>query len=267
MVTYHYPASKTERGIHMSPDDKNVSILDEREKRLMTTMLKQTIPQKFFQPSIKILDVGAGTGKLIKTLSIEGKYTLVEPDPKRADLAKKRVCLTKDQVIVDFFQNISLPSETFDLIFCIHLAQHVSEDDWEKIIKNISKIIKPGGYLVLAFTVKNSLFGTYNLQWTNKNDRTMNKVSRSEFNHIAKKHNPNILPIKKIDIDEMINQLSNLSFKVLRYEYYSPIFITRKQKTLQWFLKRLTSDLQNKILKIVRYRYYYDCIMIVRKKS
>lgn len=265
MGTYHYPASKTERGIHMSSDDKNVSILDEREKELITTMLKQTIPQKFFQKSTKILDVGAGTGKLFKTLSVKGKYTLVEPDPKRADLAKKRACLPRDQVIVDFFQNLSFPHESFDLIFCIHLAQHVSEYDWEKILKNISKIIKTNGYFILAFTVKNPLFGTYNLQWTNKKDRTMDEVSQSKFNNIAKKHNPNILPVKKIDINEMINQLSNLSFKVLCYEYYSPIFITRKQKTFQWFLKHLTLDLQNKILKIFRYRYYYDCMMIVKK--
>ncbi len=263
--TYHYPASQTERGVFTLGGNTSVQTWEEQEIIALKTLLSKSIPKNFFSPTTNVLDIGAGTGRLPNIIRVKGKWTLVEPDLSRASQAKKNNVFRKDSVITNFFQNILFPPLSFDVVFCMHLAQHVSEDDWENILKKVRRVIKSNGYFILAFTMKNSLFGTYNIQWQKSGEVIMSEVPKLIFNSIANDRSSEILPIKKIDINEMVQQLTKFSLKVVQYEYYSPIFSSRLQRILRWFISNFSVEQQSILLKKLGYSHYFDCVMVAQK--
>lgn len=61
----------------------------------------------------------------------------------------------ENEFIADFrydITNISAESETFDLIICYHILEHIIED--EKAMNELFRVLKPGGYLLVQTPFK-----------------------------------------------------------------------------------------------------------------
>lgn len=91
-----------------------------------------------------ILDIGCGTGELLKYFQEKGwETTGVEPN-------KKARILAKEKLGEGIYKNLKkVPEEkTFDIISLFHVLEHVH--DLRKTIKRIIKSLKSNGYIILA---------------------------------------------------------------------------------------------------------------------
>ncbi len=96
----------------------------------------------------KILDVGCGTGRLVKFLSQKGF------DAQGCDAqaeAVKVARINNDSIVIRKASATSLPykAESFDLITSISTIEHLTTRDAKKFIKEAKRVLKPNGYIFI----------------------------------------------------------------------------------------------------------------------
>lgn len=101
-----------------------------------------------------VLDIPSGTGAIsIPLLPRTEKLTLVDISSNMLALAEKNIPAAyknKAELInADFFET-QLPGRSFDLVICLGLLAHV--DSPGRLLERISRVVKPGGYLVVQNT-------------------------------------------------------------------------------------------------------------------
>jgi 2-polyprenyl-3-methyl-5-hydroxy-6-metoxy-1,4-benzoquinol methylase len=93
----------------------------------------------------KILDIGCGVGDfLFKAKQSGWKVTGIEPSPNASKIASHKL---QSQILLPS-QISSLEDESFNLITMWHVLEHV--DDLNAQIKELHRLLKPNGRLVLA---------------------------------------------------------------------------------------------------------------------
>ena len=102
-----------------------------------------------------ILELGAGTAFISQKLSKEyfnAEITICDPAPNMIKVAKRKFTNnSKVNFICDKLPN----SGQFDLIISSMAIQWV--DDWSKWMSNVTKLLKPGGYLCVATPTSGTL--------------------------------------------------------------------------------------------------------------
>lgn len=98
------------------------------------------------------IEIGVGTGRFAVPLGI--KFGL-EPSPKMAEIARKRGI----EVIEGVAEAIPIDDETFD--FALMVTTICFLDDPMKALKEINRILKPGGKLIIGFVDKDSPIGKF----------------------------------------------------------------------------------------------------------
>lgn len=111
---------------------------------------KQLIAQADIQPFHRILDIGCGTGTLIRM--IRRKYPDVEifgldPDPKALARAKRKNSRSKFTIWFDkgFSDELPYPSSSFDRVCSSYMLHHMSEREKEGTFAETYRVLKPGG--------------------------------------------------------------------------------------------------------------------------
>lgn len=101
--------------------------------------------------SAKVLEIGCGTGDFSLELSKAGASVVA------LDLSHERIAAIKKRadaqglemdVLVGDAQRTSFDDETFDLILCRNVIEHVS--DPRKLVEEMARILKPGGAIQLT---------------------------------------------------------------------------------------------------------------------
>lgn len=135
-------------------------------KRRVITMLDYLD----IQPGEHILDMGCGEGfySMIFSNLYDCNITAVDYDPEILGLAHKwldgRIGVRLEQGDIT---NLRFPDNFFDKIVCTEVLEHITED--KKAIKELYRVLKPGG--VIAITVPNK---NYPFMWD-----PLNKVRES----------------------------------------------------------------------------------------
>jgi len=121
---------------------------------LMLAYVKQNI-----LPGSKMLDVGGGASRILKYFANEMECWNID---KLEGVGNGPVDDQFDRegyrLVSDYMGNFNkeLPNDYFDIVFSISTLEHVPLDDYESyanILKDINRVLKPGGYSVHCIDV------------------------------------------------------------------------------------------------------------------
>ena len=116
---------------------------------------RKLLDQAALQPGYRVLDIGCGTGTLV-TL-IQRLYPAVEivgldPDPKALARARKKAARAGVPIHFDqgFSDELPYPDASFDRVLSSFMFHHLGADYREKSLREVRRVLKPGGSLHLA---------------------------------------------------------------------------------------------------------------------
>jgi 2-polyprenyl-6-hydroxyphenyl methylase/3-demethylubiquinone-9 3-methyltransferase len=111
-------------------------------------------------PGKAILDVGCGGGFLAEEFARDGfRVTGIDPSAKSVATAHKHAAESGLHIRYEVGrgEKMPFPDGSFDLVACCDVLEHV--DDLEKVIREVSRLLKPGGVL---------FYDTINRTWRSK---------------------------------------------------------------------------------------------------
>jgi SAM-dependent methyltransferase len=131
-----------------------------------------------------ILENGCGVGMYVEHLtSLGGTVIGLEYDSERATEARTR----SSHIINAAGETIPLPSSTFDLILSHEVIEHVRDD--RAAIREMVRILKPGGRIVLFCPNRGYPFETHGIFWRGQyyfgNKFLVNYLPRAWRNRLA----------------------------------------------------------------------------------
>lgn len=95
----------------------------------------------------KILDLGCGKGRFCKIIKNSGFINIVGVDPS-VELVKAAKLNNKDIKFIEASAtSLSFHDGEFDILVCIEVLEHIP--DTEKAIKEMSRVLKPGGRILV----------------------------------------------------------------------------------------------------------------------
>jgi SAM-dependent methyltransferase len=110
----------------------------------------------------RVLELGCGNGKTLPVMIQRGWDVIA------IDLSSKAVSLSRNvlkgsstaEVMVADARSTPVKSTTFDAVFAIHVTGHMHEPDRERIAREITRTLKPGGILFFCdFSTEDFRFG------------------------------------------------------------------------------------------------------------
>ncbi len=115
---------------------------------------------KFVEPAENILDIGCADGTFTKIVFQKtGARKLVGIDVLKSsiDYAKKRFFKNKQMKFkVSDAHNLPFKAQEFDAVFCLEALEHVV--DPSRVLQEIYRVLKKGGYAVILVPSENWLF-------------------------------------------------------------------------------------------------------------
>ena len=179
--------------------------------------------------SLKILDVGCGTGRHAIELTKRG-YNITGIDLSESQLKRAREKAEAENIIIDFqlqdARNLPFNSE-FDaaIMLCEGSFPLMETDEMNfEILKNVTKSLKPGAKFI--FTTLNGLFPIYNSieEFGNANTKDGNAIYRN--------NSFDLMTFRDYNITELDDDSGNKLKLDCNERYYIPSEIT-------WLLKSL----------------------------
>ena len=101
----------------------------------------------------RILDIGCGNGRLVKTFKDKNVWYLgVDASEKLINVAKKKLKAANFQFkIADIFDLDKIINKKFDYVFCIAVLHHIPGKDLRILaLKQLKNKIKPDGKIILT---------------------------------------------------------------------------------------------------------------------
>ncbi|NQT49189.1 class I SAM-dependent methyltransferase [Candidatus Kuenenbacteria bacterium] len=99
----------------------------------------------------KVLDVGCGNGRLVKSLESKvksGGYLGIDNSEGLIDQAQKAYPENKFEVMDAL--DLNLPENSMDAVFMIAVLNHFPKEKQAQVLKNVRKVLKPGGKLLMV---------------------------------------------------------------------------------------------------------------------
>lgn len=107
-----------------------------------------------------ILEIAGGTGRFTRQFVAQGRKVFVM-DASMAMIESNRgqeaLKGSGTQFVQGVAQHIPFPDNTFGTVFCVDMFSHIKDAD--PIIREMARVLKPGGHLVINFTNRSSLMG------------------------------------------------------------------------------------------------------------
>ncbi len=102
---------------------------------------------KEFPGNLKILDIGCGLGDVLSELP--DNYTLFGVDYAKSNVNYAKIRLKgKAEIFNSSIYELPFESYSVDIGLCLEVLEHIEDD--EKAVREISRVIKPGGILIAA---------------------------------------------------------------------------------------------------------------------
>lgn len=147
-------------------DNEGLEILDiiSKAKKLNGWMFDTIKPYC----SGNILEIGSGIGN-ISEFFVEKKYDISVSDLRQnyRDILKAKFQLPDNKILdldivdIDFDNKYKSLLNTYDSIFSLNVVEHIKDDDLA--IKNMVKLLKPNGNLIILVPAYQSLYNNFDL--------------------------------------------------------------------------------------------------------
>jgi ubiquinone/menaquinone biosynthesis C-methylase UbiE len=115
---------------------------------------RQLINQAGIQPGQRVLDLGCGTGTLtimIKQSIPEAGVAGLDGDPRVLDIARSKADKAGLDIKLDqgMAYQLPYPDQSFDRVLSSFVFHHLESDDKRKTMKEVYRILRPGGEFYL----------------------------------------------------------------------------------------------------------------------
>jgi SAM-dependent methyltransferase len=127
--------------------------------------------QKYVKENATVLDLGCGYGDFVKGIKAESKFAIDLNDNLKIFFEKEKIKFISQSVLTEF----AIPDNSVDVVFASNLFEHFSDDELEKMMNNIDKILKPNGRIIL---LQPNIYYAYKEYW---DDYTHKKA----FSHVS----------------------------------------------------------------------------------
>ncbi|MDP2598916.1 MAG: class I SAM-dependent methyltransferase [Candidatus Liptonbacteria bacterium] len=100
----------------------------------------------------EVLDVACddGTGTIILTEGFSGEIIGLDINPKAIDFAKSSYSVPNLKFVEGDGRRMNFADGTFDVIVSFHTIEHMGGDDQALFVKELRRVLKPGGSLLIA---------------------------------------------------------------------------------------------------------------------
>ena len=167
----------------------------------------------------KILDIGAGTGEFLFVAQQNGWNTTgVEPSEKA-----KQIAINKGVFFVEALAQ--LEDHTFDVITMWHVLEHVP--DLNHQIKELKRLLKPSGYLIVAVPNFNSFDAQHYGKFWAAYDVPIHfwHFSKTAIQKLFQKEQMELVKILPMKFDSFYVSLLSEKYKSGRMNYVKAFFI------------------------------------------
>jgi ubiquinone/menaquinone biosynthesis C-methylase UbiE len=108
------------------------------------------IEQAMIKETHTVLDLGCGTGTLVRMLKRQfgnARVVGLDPDPKALRRAKNKAARAAIAVQLDqgFADELPYADKSFDRVLSSFMFHHLEGQDRERALKEVSRVLKPGG--------------------------------------------------------------------------------------------------------------------------
>ncbi|AXT57306.1 class I SAM-dependent methyltransferase [Aquimarina sp. AD1] len=171
------------------------------------------------QGSGTLLDIGGGTGDFLVQARLKGwQVKGVEPNEQAREIArKKKIILEPDTT--------DLPSHNYDVVTMWHVLEHVP--DLEIQVKELKRLVKPGGYIIIAVPNFRSFdAGYYKSFWAAYDvPRHLWHFSKTSIEKLFAKENINLKKIVPLVFDSFYVALLSEKYKNGAMNYFRAVWI------------------------------------------
>lgn len=153
------------------------------KRQIVISQLQKFLPKG----KLQILDVGCGTGMMMKSLQSIGRVSGIDTEKKAIDCCKRRGL---NDVHVAEAAQLPFNDETFDIVGVFDVLYHKGIKSDEKVLHEIYRVLKPGGVIAVTDSADMKL-------WS-KHDLSVHARERYSSNSMCKKMKKAGFIIRKI---------------------------------------------------------------------
>lgn len=103
-------------------------------------------------PEARVLDVGAGTGRAARSVlpwfDFKGSFVSVEPSEPMLKIGRKKAAFDRVYWVRGWGDRLPFAEGTFDLVVSLEVLEFTPRP--EALIKDIVRVMRPGGWLLLT---------------------------------------------------------------------------------------------------------------------
>ncbi len=150
-------------------------------------------------PRAKVLDVGCGPGNAAKLLMESKKdFEIVGIDLSAEMIKRARANIVSPKVnfLVGDIRDMNLKDEVYDAVILSFCLPHLSNEEAEKLVKDIEGVLSKGGFLYLS-CMEGSKSGFETTSFSPKDHIFFNYYSEEFIRQILVKNNLHILQLER----------------------------------------------------------------------
>jgi ubiquinone/menaquinone biosynthesis C-methylase UbiE len=207
--------------------------------KIEANFLKKTLLE-IKKDKLKILDVACGTGRMLPEIFSVGKeieYIGFDSSKEMTKYLEKKSnnMNIEKNVKIKIGDASEMPFEDggFDVVYSFHLLWHLPKKEQEKIIKEMLRVCKKGGFVVFDILNKDFVYEKFKGLFGKRKTEKIYKLSVNEVKKIIGNKRFDIeklsdAPIKNHSVYKIFNAI-NHSRKILPQSLYHMIFLKVKK--------------------------------------